>query len=125
MTSSAGRGDGARAGNIKRADDPAQYRGHAGCTTRRHRTSRAPYRIAKLQYDDGMADYLAVVTAERSLLAARDAEVQAQFERLAAAVSVYQALGGGWRMPSSTATALEPVAGNRGEVTEPEVKNCD
>jgi len=59
------------------------------------------YRIAKLQYEQGMADYLAVLTAERSLLAARDAEVQAQFARLDAAVSVYQALGGGVVAPPS------------------------
>jgi len=63
------------------------------------------YRIATLQYDQGMADYLAVLTAGRGLFAARNAEVQAQFARLAAAVSIYQALGGGWRMPVSAATA--------------------
>ena len=62
----------------------------------------AAYRIARLQYDQGMADYLAVLTAERGVLAARDAEVQAQLERLAAAVGVYQALGGGWEMLAST-----------------------
>jgi len=66
------------------------------------------YRIARLQYDNGMTLYLAVLTAEVSLLRARDAEVQAQFARLAATVSIYQALGGGWRMPASATTALEP-----------------
>ena len=66
------------------------------------------YRFAELQYREGMIDYLTVLIAERSRIAARDAEVQAQLERLGAAVSVYQALGGGWRMPTSTATTLEP-----------------
>jgi len=54
------------------------------------------YRIAKLQYEQGMADYLMVLTTERSLLAARDAEIQARNLRLDAVVSIYQALGGGW-----------------------------
>ena len=66
------------------------------------------YRLAELQYREGMIDYLTVLVAERSWIAARDAQVQAQLERLVAAVSVYQALGGGWRMPASTATTLEP-----------------
>lgn len=71
----------------------------------------AAYRIAKLQYEQGITLYLAVLTAERSLLAARDAEVQARLARLAAAVSVYQALGGGWRTPVSIVTNLEPQDG--------------
>ena len=66
------------------------------------------YRLAELQYREGMIDYLTVLDTERNWIAARDAKVQAQLERLAAAVSVYQALGGGWRMPASTATTLEP-----------------
>lgn len=53
-------------------------------------------RIARLQYSQGMIDYLTVLTTERDLLSARDAAVQAQWARLAAAASVYQALGGGW-----------------------------
>ena len=43
-----------------------------------------------------MALYLDVLTAQRSLLGARDAEVQARLTRLNAALSLYQALGGGW-----------------------------
>lgn len=60
------------------------------------------YRLAELQYREGMIDYLTVLLAERSWIAARDAEVQAQLERLAAAVSVYQALGGGWNEGNAT-----------------------
>jgi len=43
-----------------------------------------------------MTLYLDVLTAQRSLLNARDAEVQARLARLNAALSLYQALGGGW-----------------------------
>lgn len=57
------------------------------------------YSLAELQYEQGMVDYLAVLTAQRSLLSASDAEAQARFARLDAAVSVYQALGGGWNIP--------------------------
>ncbi|HEY4688743.1 MAG TPA: efflux transporter outer membrane subunit [Anaerolineae bacterium] len=57
------------------------------------------YSLAEFQYEQGMVDYLAVLTAQRSLLAADDAEAQARFARLDAAVSVYQALGGGWNIP--------------------------
>ncbi|MBI5780377.1 MAG: efflux transporter outer membrane subunit [Rhodocyclales bacterium] len=53
-------------------------------------------RIATLQYQQGMTLYLDVLTAQRSLLNARDAEVQARLARLNAALSLYQALGGGW-----------------------------
>jgi len=54
------------------------------------------YRVAKLQYDAGMADYLAVLVAERDLLATRDSEAQARLAALTAATNLYQALGGGW-----------------------------
>lgn len=60
------------------------------------------YRIASLQYEEGMTLYLAVLATKVSLLRARDAEVQARFARLAAAVSVYQALGGGWKHRESS-----------------------
>lgn len=52
-------------------------------------------RLAKLQYEQGMGDYLSVLATERSLLSARDFEAQARFARLNAAVSIYQALGVG------------------------------
>jgi NodT family efflux transporter outer membrane factor (OMF) lipoprotein len=55
------------------------------------------YRIAKQQFNEGLALYLDVLTTERSLLAARDAEAQARLARLGAAIGVYQALGGGWQ----------------------------
>lgn len=55
------------------------------------------YRIAQRQYEQGMADYLTVLAAERALLATRDAEIQAHLEHLTTAVGVFRALGGGWR----------------------------
>ena len=54
------------------------------------------YRVAKLQYEAGMADYLSVLVAERNVLATRDSEAQARLAALTAATNLYQALGGGW-----------------------------
>ena len=82
-----------------RALSPDVAHGHlsGGCRAlRRMRPGRGPLRIATLQYQQGMALYLDVLTAQRSLLGARDAEVQARLTRLNAALSLYQALGGGW-----------------------------
>ena len=53
-------------------------------------------RIVELQLRGGMADYLAVLEAQRALLLAREAHVLARLDQLNASVSVYQALGGGW-----------------------------
>ena len=54
------------------------------------------YRLAESQYRQGTVDYLTVLDTERTWITARNAEVQSQLARLAAAVSLYQALGGGW-----------------------------
>ncbi len=67
------------------------------------------YRIAGLQYEQGLADYLTVLTAERAMLAARDAEAQARLERLTGAVGVYRALGGGWRVPMPVSDRQGPL----------------
>jgi NodT family efflux transporter outer membrane factor (OMF) lipoprotein len=64
--------------------------------------------LAKAQFQQGMADYLSVLVTQRTVLNARDAEVQARLARLEAAIGVFQALGGGW----SSSGASEPVAGN-------------
>jgi NodT family efflux transporter outer membrane factor (OMF) lipoprotein len=58
-------------------------------------------RIAELQYREGVADLLSVLTAEQSLFTAQDQLVQIKLARLQAVVGLYQALGGGWSEPSS------------------------
>lgn len=76
----------------------AQRNGDEALAAQRRAVDQAQraLRIATLQYQQGMALYLDVLTAQRSLLGARDAEVQARLTRLNAALSLYQALGGGW-----------------------------
>lgn len=61
--------------------------------------------LAQLQYRQGTTSYLTVLDSQRTALDARDAEAQARLARLQAAVSLYQALGGGW-----TKTAARPDA---------------
>jgi outer membrane protein TolC len=51
------------------------------------------------RYKAGQVSYTEVVTAQVTALSARRALVQVQADRQAAAVSLIQALGGGWHAP--------------------------
>jgi NodT family efflux transporter outer membrane factor (OMF) lipoprotein len=60
--------------------------------------------IATIQYRGGLASYLQVITAQTSLLQNQRATVDLLTRRLAASVSLIQALGGGWdvsQLPST------------------------
>ena len=61
------------------------------------RNAEEAARLSKLRFDAGAVDFLIVLDAERQSLAARDALVQSQVGQATALVSVYRALGGGWR----------------------------
>jgi outer membrane protein, multidrug efflux system len=52
--------------------------------------------IARARFNVGASDFLAVLDAERELLAARDRLAQAQTAAAQSLVSVYKALAGGW-----------------------------
>jgi NodT family efflux transporter outer membrane factor (OMF) lipoprotein len=54
------------------------------------------YRLAKLRYDNGVASYLDLLDAQRSLFAAQQALVQTRLAQLQAQVQLYRSLGGGW-----------------------------
>ncbi|MDR2076840.1 MAG: efflux transporter outer membrane subunit [Desulfovibrio sp.] len=64
--------------------------------------AREAYRLVRVQYREGSADFLSLLDAQRTLLTAQDARVTVSLARLNAAVSLFKALGGGWgeRMPS-------------------------
>jgi outer membrane protein, multidrug efflux system len=53
--------------------------------------------IARARFDVGVSDFLAVLDAERELLAARDRLAQAQTTAATSLVAVYKALAGGWQ----------------------------
>lgn len=54
--------------------------------------------LAKNRYRSGYSPYLDQLDAQRGLLSARVAEIQAHADRLNATVGLFQALGGGWRL---------------------------
>lgn len=54
------------------------------------------YRLARLRYDNGVASYLDLLDAQRSLFNAQQGLVQARLARLQNQVQLYRSLGGGW-----------------------------
>ena len=61
--------------------------------------SRRAFEISETRLREGTIDLITVLTTQLALFQAQDTLAQAQLERLAAVVSLFQALGGGWRKP--------------------------
>ena len=55
------------------------------------------YELANLRYRQGDDTYLNVLSAQQDLYNAQQELLQAQFRKLASQISLYQALGGGWK----------------------------
>ena len=53
-------------------------------------------RLSDLRYSNGVASYLDLLDAQRSLFAAQQALVQTRLTQLQSQVNLYKALGGGW-----------------------------
>ena len=68
----------------------------AALTERRDRLAQA-LELARLRYDAGYSPFLEVLDAQRNLLAAERARIDAARDLRLAVVDVYRALGGGWR----------------------------
>ena len=62
--------------------------------------SRTAARIARARYEGGRVDFLEVLDAERTQLAAEDSLAQSRTEAATSLIAVYKALGGGWEMTS-------------------------
>lgn len=58
-------------------------------------------RLANLRYDNGYSSYLEVLNAQRDLWQVESALIETQRAHLAATVSLYKALGGGWEVGQS------------------------
>jgi NodT family efflux transporter outer membrane factor (OMF) lipoprotein len=54
------------------------------------------FRLSEMRYNGGVASYLDLLDAQRSLFAARQAEIQTRLAQLQNQVLLYRALGGGW-----------------------------
>jgi len=60
--------------------------------------SQTAARIARTRYEGGMVDFLEVLDAERTQLAAEDRLAQSRTDAATSLIAVYKALGGGWEM---------------------------
>jgi NodT family efflux transporter outer membrane factor (OMF) lipoprotein len=58
-------------------------------------------RLARLRFDSGVASYLDLLDAQRSLFTAQQGLVQTRLARLQNQVQLYRALGGGWTEPAT------------------------
>jgi len=60
-------------------------------------TQQRRYELANVRYLHGADTYLNVLTAQQDLFSAQQGLITAQFNRLSSQISLYQALGGGWK----------------------------
>jgi NodT family efflux transporter outer membrane factor (OMF) lipoprotein len=63
------------------------------------RQAQEAYRIVAARFRAGGVDFLTVLDAQRTVLQANDAVVQAALERCSSLVALFAALGGGWDAP--------------------------
>ncbi|MGH8533501.1 MAG: TolC family protein, partial [Gammaproteobacteria bacterium] len=70
-------------------------------------------KLARLRYDGGIADFLEVLDAERTLLEAEDRLAQGRQDSATALVAVYKALGAGWQEIESPYMPKERTAAAR------------
>lgn len=57
----------------------------------------ATFKLSELRYSNGVASYLDLLDAQRSLFTAQQAVVQIRLAQLQNQVALYRALGGGWK----------------------------
>lgn len=69
---------------------------------------RASFAATEARYRSGLGSLIELEDQRRVMLAAETALVQLQQERLAAWISLYRALGGGWQRPDTTARVSQP-----------------
>ena len=64
------------------------------------------FKLSDLRYQNGVASYLDLLDAQRSLFAARQAVVQTRLAQLQSQVTLYKTLGGGWTEADQGALSL-------------------
>ena len=55
------------------------------------------FRIAQVRYEEGVTEFQTVLTSQNTLFSSRNAYLDSKLQQLHTAVSLYQALGGGWQ----------------------------
>ena len=79
------------------------------------KSGEAALYLARDRYTHGLADFLQVLDAERTLVGSRQQLVQADVMLTNDVVALYDALGGGWRQDAATGEA--PVIATTSPVT--------
>lgn len=74
--------------------------------------SRESYRLAELRYRNGIANYLHLLDAQRTLFATEQALVQTRLLARLNRVALYKALGGGWTAPAQASAAKASAPGD-------------
>jgi multidrug efflux system outer membrane protein len=67
------------------------------------------FRLADLRYRNGISSSLDVLDAQRSLFTVQQALVQTRLAQLQSQVTLYKALGGGWKESANAVSATVPV----------------
>jgi outer membrane protein, multidrug efflux system len=74
----------------------ARTRSSLDDATQAAEASQTAARIARTRYEGGLVDFLDVLDAERTELAAEDRLAQVRTDAATSLIAVYKALGGGW-----------------------------
>lgn len=82
-----------------------RYREQESSLTEQTHSLEAVHRLAVNRYRSGYSPYLEQLDAQRALLSAQLAAIQARVDRLGAAVTLYQSLGGGWEPEALTVSS--------------------
>ena len=89
--------------DVERALAAQRYQGQLeGLQRKSLASSQRAYELSEQRLREGTVDLVTVLNTQNTLFQVQDALVQTRLARLQAAVSLYQALGGGW--PHVTAT---------------------
>ena len=79
----------------------------------------ARLKLATLRYNNGVANQLDLLDAQRSLFASQQAFIAAQLARQQAHIALYKALGGGWAAEASVPAASAPASASQPTSNQP------
>ncbi len=69
------------------------------------------FELSDMRYRNGVASYLDVLDAQRTLFLAQQGVIQAQLSQLQNQITLYKSLGGGWQNQPATLAETQTVAG--------------